>query len=388
MAENESLEEFDFREEWAREQFKKLDSDVAIKLLESTIEKGISLRDFLIDRWKAAFELGSLLMEKGIIKIAEEDSSLAGIYREALAVGIDSSRQIPLRVLSTYYCPITSAIVYFNGINGRAIHDSGSPCTLMEASNLTPEKALQKAKEEMYRCEVHAITRVSSVLLSQIKNIAQEKKILVMIDGPIVDPPNETLYDSYVEERVNAILACKESGALVIGCVKNLEGFHFLNFLKKYQDFSQAVPLAESFGPDPQLIRFVLLGLRFISPWLRTVPIEILEPQWLINEYKKFGIHQVYRIYLTLGWRGALLCTEYFVEEGEDAIEVGEKVYQAVRAWSVPGLSAPLPVLAAHQKCNIRRGAAEFLYRELLTRALSSREGANIIGSIFEMYGV
>jgi hypothetical protein len=381
MEESDTLEEFEFQKEWAQEQFNEIDSDIAIKLLESAINKGNNLQALLKDRWKVAHELGQGLIKKGIIKVVREDPNLLAPYRDALAIGIDSSRQLPWRALSTYYSPITSAIVYFKGINSRMEYDFDSPCKFLEESNITPEEALWRAKEEMYRCEVSAIARVSSNINSLLRAYG-ERKVLVMIDGPIMDPPNTTLYSDYVKERVNAILACKESGALVMGCIKNMEGSHFLNYLKNHQELSNLATIAEGFGPDAQLVPFIFYGIRPASLILETIPIEMYEPQKLIAEYRKHGIENFYRMYLTTAGRRTIMCVEYFTVDGEDAAKVGNEVSQAVRAWSVPGQKAPLPVLAAHLRCNIKRGAAEFLYRELLTRALSWEEGAEIFGPL------
>jgi hypothetical protein len=251
----------------------------------------------------------------------------------------------------------------------------------LEESNITPDEALRKAREEMYRCEVSAIARVASSINSLLRE-SNERKVLVMIDGPIIDPPNIKLYSKYIKERVNAILACKESRALVIGCVKNMEGYHFLNFLRNHQELSKLATIAQGFGPDPQLVPFIFSGIRSMGLTLETIPIERYEPQELITEYKKYGLKNFYRLYLTSGGRGNLMCVEYFTLEGEDAVKVGREVCQAVRAWTVPGHNVPLPVLAAHRRCNIKRGSAEFLYRELLTRALSWEGGAEMFGPL------
>jgi hypothetical protein len=382
MSEN-IIEEFDFEDDQAKEQFKKMESDIAIKLLESAIKKSDSLKAFLRDRWKVAQELAKNLMDKEIIKISSIDANLLDAYRNALAIGVDSSRQLPYRVLSTYYCPITSAIVYFDGINSQMIADKDAPYEFFEKTNLTPEEAVREVQEAMYRCEVSALLKVSSSAL--VKNIGKDKKVLLMIDGPIIDPPNKKLYDGYIKERANALLACKESGALVIGCVKTLEGYHFLNFLKNRKDLQELAVIAEGFGQDPQLIPFIFSTLYSRAPLLETIPIERMEPKWLVEEYGKSGIKHIYRIYLTLsGGRGTLLAVEYFVDKEGEAVNLGTKVCHAVRACALPGMKVPLPIMAAHRRCNIKRGSAEFLYKQLLTRALSCEEGASIVGAFSE----
>ncbi|MEM4177970.1 MAG: DNA double-strand break repair nuclease NurA [Nitrososphaeria archaeon] len=375
---HETLEEFEFRADWARKQFNEMQSDVAIRLLESALTKGNNLQTFLNDRRKVASELGLTLIKKGIIRTVKEDDKVYEGYRDALAIGIDSSRQLPLKVLSMYYCPITSAVVFFDGISSKMQYDDEAPCKFFEENDITPEEALRKTEEEMYKCEVSAITRVSSIINRLSQHIGNKKKVLVMIDGPIVDPPNKPLYTGYIRERANAILACKEAGALVIGCVKRLEGHHFLNFLKQDTSLSDLAAVAEGFGSDSQLIPFLFLSLRSLGSLLQTIPIEVSEHRSLIEKYKNCGIDQIYRTYLSLGGRTAPLCVEYFATKGENVTEMWNCVCQAVRAWTMPGLSVPLPVLAAHLRCNVKRGAAEFLYRQILTRGLSWEGGAEM----------
>jgi len=172
----------------------------------------------------------------------------------------------------------------------------------------------------------------------------------------------------------------KQSRAYFLGGIGFLEGYHFLNFLKSRDELKELAMSAEGFGQDPQLIPFLFSTLYSEAPLLETIPIERVEPKWLVEEYRQFGIKHIYRMYLTISGRGTLLAAEYFTN-GEDAIEIGNKICHAIRAWGLPGVNVPLPVLSAHKRCNIKRGSAEFLYRHLLTRALSWEGGANILGT-------
>jgi len=303
------------------------------------------------------------------------------VYKDALVIGIDSSRQSPFRVLNRYYCPITTAIVYFNGMRSKMEYDRDSPSEFFDISDKPPEEALRESHKRMYELEVRAIHRASSLIDSLTKRVGS-KKVIVMIDGPIVDPPSDPLYKNYINERANAILACKSAGALVIGCIKRIEGSHFINFLKANPNFSDLSTVAEGFGSDPQLIPLVFSSLKNLRSPLETIPIELHEPKSLLSKYQTAGMGKIYRIYLTQGGSRGLLGLEYFVLDDEDPFVVGEEICKAVRAWSFPRLNAPLPVIAAHRRCNIKRGSAEFLYRELLTRALSWEGGGDILDNL------
>jgi|GEM_PF-1791274 len=377
MPENDIIEEFDYDDVWAKRQFYEIESDVALTLLEETIKKSNNLRIFLTDRWEVSHELAKILMERGVIKVAKENPNLSDRYRNALTIGIDSSRQLPYRILNKYYCPITTAIVYFDGINGKIVYDPNAPCEIFEIADLTPEEAIRKVQEEMYKYEVVAIQKI--VNSSLFKAAIGKKEILIMIDGPLIDPPNKKLYEGYIEERANALLACKKNGALVIGCVKRLEGHLFLDFLKNQEELQNIAKIAEGFGQDMQLIPFLFSSLYLEGHMFETIPIKITEPKEIVAEYKKWTGEWIYRIYLTFGVKGIYLGVDYFANE-DNASEIGVKVCNAIRAWWMPGVKIPLPVLAAHNRCNIKKGAAEYLYRELMTRALSCEEGANIFG--------
>ncbi|MEM2399154.1 MAG: hypothetical protein QXW55_04255 [Candidatus Bathyarchaeia archaeon] len=41
------------------------------------------------------------------------------------------------------------------------------------------------------------------------------------------------------------------------------------------------------------------------------------------------------------------------------------------QVWTPPGMDEPLLISIAHNKCNVRRGAAETIYYEIMARALS-----------------
>ena len=56
----------------------------------------------------------------------------------------------------------------------------------------------------------------------------------------------------------------------------------------------------------------------------------------------------------------------------EDNSKTDETVLQAVKAtniWTYPGQDYPLPVILAHEKCNIREGCAQVLYEEIITKS-------------------
>jgi hypothetical protein len=56
----------------------------------------------------------------------------------------------------------------------------------------------------------------------------------------------------------------------------------------------------------------------------------------------------------------------------EKTNEIVLQVIKAVDSWTYPGQDYPLPIILAHDKCNIRKGCAEILYEEIITRSRSA----------------
>ena len=57
----------------------------------------------------------------------------------------------------------------------------------------------------------------------------------------------------------------------------------------------------------------------------------------------------------------------------ENNSKADEIVLQAVKAtdtWTYPGQEYPLPIILAHEKCNIREGCAQVLYEEIITNLM------------------
>jgi hypothetical protein len=46
-----------------------------------------------------------------------------------------------------------------------------------------------------------------------------------------------------------------------------------------------------------------------------------------------------------------------------------EKIMSLIsEVWTLAGTTQPLPIIIAHNKCNVRKGAADSLYNEIISR--------------------
>jgi len=111
-----------------------------------------------------------------------------------------------------------------------------------------------------------------------------------------------------------------------------------------------------------------------------TSPIDISKADAATELYCKKGI-KVYSVFVQKDYssRPIRLDIPFRSEEAED---IRSRVVEAVKAaalWSYPGQDVPLPVILAHEKCSVRRGCAEVLYAEMISRTTTQDIFDNIV---------
>ena len=231
-------------------------------------------------------------------------------------------------------------------------------------------EAHRNAEILMMLGETKSIRKVAEI-------IASEKSYL-LIDGPIIDPPvyAET---EYISNRVNALRFCSENNVHVIGFVKRILGRNYMNFLAS--KFRNEINVSE-FTNDLDLLAPGMYHLfKELSCPIYTCPISydegVNKADKLIETYKHYqkkGL-SIYYSYYKPSLRGRIFRIELasFVQlDREELLKEFHRIFVFInKVWTLPGFDEPLLITVAHNKCNVRRGAAETLYYEIITRALS-----------------
>lgn len=215
----------------------------------------------------------------------------------------------------------------------------------------------------------------------------------ILIDGPIIDPP---LYanEKYVEDRVNTLRFCYTQNIHVIGFVKRVRGSHFLNYLRRKQIIEGK---NEYFINDLDLLSSVMFNaIKNRASPVYTYPLNYEEG--CTNEdktaltykmYKDRGLN-IYYTYYKPSARGRIFRIEYALFENLSEQEIKERFNRIMsllnQVWTPLGMDQPLPIIIAHNKCNVRRGAAETIYYEIMTRALSEGNLHLWLESLTESY--
>lgn len=369
---NRSLDEI-----YRRYEFNKTEPETLAGLIESVIKKSNEIKnnfDLYRELTETMYEI--LTREKLLQKM--ELSSSDELYKEITSLGIDGSFQCVGGLGGIWYVPIScSRLLFENGLGSQPkvdvaadIHDINE----IEYPNLE--------KEASFRMLVGETKAINEWLFKG----SLSKEIVIFIDGPIVDPPwysGEKRYKEYIEDRCDVIKRCIDNDVLLIGCVKRIMGRYLINHIRdclaKNDDEKEKV---KRFISDAHLVSYVFTKLSIESPSsvFYTYPINVSHTDETHEAYLKEGV-EVYTIFMQKDFscRPIRLDIPILSESTMDVSERAIKTVKISTLWTYPGQNIPLAVMLAHYKCNIRRGCAEVLYDEMITRTTSPKMFDNVV---------
>jgi len=352
-----------------RMEFNKTEHELLTELVHKAIRAGEGEKERLKHINKKSHELFKLLKDKGVFRQIKGDGDEVEKLRKASIGAVDGSFQVVGGVGGRWYILLGIAQVIAEG--GFTLQ----PTIIVDGSiepldSVDESRIHQLAEVTMMLGEINALRRITD-------RLGDKHESYVLIDGPIIDPP--LYYDEkYIEERVGALRLCYERNMNVVGFVKRVMGKNFLNYLGK-EDGKENLT---DFTNDLDLLSTVMFNAvkSEVHP-IYTRPINYEEGCEIgdritltYNAYKNKGLN-VYYSYYKPSLRGRIFRVEYASFKPLEEQELLEKFSQIMclinQVWTLPGMDEPLPIMIAHNKCNVRRGAAETIYYEIMAKALS-----------------
>ncbi|MEB3779730.1 MAG: DNA double-strand break repair nuclease NurA [Desulfurococcales archaeon] len=306
--------------------------------------------------------------------------------------GIDSSRTKPVRVGLKFVAFISGTSVRSSlSLNERVkpIYMKVIPRPVPDAADLASYKL--ELETDMFNLEVEALSSTTS----HIEREGLFTHSVVVLDGPLVDPPSllgrarkhemlDEKAESFIKNRAYNLATLYKNGVPVIGFVKKLRGSIFLEeYIGK--DAEKYTPHA-----GDRILAFVIAnaivnnarnyGLctpeRPIVVITKPVPLrEDKAPDvTLYNEELEKIIGSRTKVYTSLyvpvyckGNRKIATRIEFVSSEGSEEIDA-VRVASHLEASIVPGVYWPLPVLLAHRACTIKRKEGWKLLREVMSK--------------------
>jgi hypothetical protein len=349
-------------------EFNKTEPELLAELVYKAIKAGEGERERLKRVSKRSHELFKLLKDRGIFYPIKGDEEEVKKLKEAPAGAIDGSFQVVGGAGGRWYVLFGVAQVIAEAgftLRPTIVVDGG----IEPLDSVDESRVYQLAEVTMMLGEVKALRKI-------VDKVGGRGEAYVLIDGPIIDPP--MYYDEdYVKERVSALRLCHERNINVVGFVKRVMGRGFLNHLSE----ETGEDLID-FASDLDLLSTIMFeGFKSEARPIYTRPIDYGEGReigdkvaYAYNVYKSKGLN-VYYSYYKPSLRGRIFRVEYASFKSLEEQELLGKFRQIMclvnQVWTIPGTDEPSLIVIAHNKCNVRRGAAETIYYEIMAKALS-----------------
>ncbi|MEM1574157.1 MAG: DNA double-strand break repair nuclease NurA [Candidatus Methanomethylicaceae archaeon] len=346
-----------------RMEFKMTEPETLVKLVRDAQSKGEKMRKDMERLRNMTFKLSEVFKKNGLIFTESTLEEISLKYK--CAVGIDGSFQLSGGVGGKWYVPISVArIIFEEGFRAQ-------PCVDIFWAGI----------EEIEELEDYKVKRIASIrmLIGETKAILNwgtlNKEAYVFIDGPIVDPPVISYGgEKYIEYRCRGIKKCLEK-SIVIGCVKRSRDKFYIEYLKDLISEESEKKYLNQFPSDQHLMAYIFAQVRskgYYGP-LFTKWIDISSSNSVYKLYKDEGIHIV-SLFFQKDVKSKILRLDVpFLEPLSEKLEKIDNeimhIVKAVNEWTYPGQDSPVPVLLAHNKCNIREGCAEILYEEIIAKS-------------------
>lgn len=371
--------EIDYSSERLRKliEFNRTEPEILRRLIEHASKRSRELENVI----KKQKELGERILDaigdKLIVAIDKEGNP----YVEVL--GVDGSNQVVGGRSGKYYIMLSAVIVYLPQGTATVNPVIRYPnITLISFTDPSGEIIEDVAEDVMMLLETRAI--MESVKLKRTKDT-----IPLFIDGPIMDPPRNIREESltafrqlagielgdvseYYRIRANTILEAYREGIVPLGYVKR-PGTDRLLLNHVGREVRETLKV---FSGDEELVR-TLLAIKILVNGCNkkiyyTTPMEYPLDHSLYKLYRRHSL-RIYYSYSTINPYSRPFRIEVAVDKNTSKDRVEELVEWAVKlshTLTLPGQRYPLPVVIAHEKCRIRRGAAELIYEEIIARAI------------------
>jgi len=326
-------------------------------------------KEFIETRKKLNFLANKLLGNEILVlnidrNIIEEIESIIGIDGSSSIIGSLGGFHL--------FAIVTSLVIidkYFKNIQTKY------PITIVEYVYDPTASMVDKTIEEV-------MLGAETFTLSSIHG-----KNMVLIDGPLIDPPHEVRIeslnkinkvlkigiDNYHRWRASIIRELLDKGNIVVGIVKRIRsqgvvmkclGIERNEFLNRYSDETLIAILFESVYRTKQCHNCAFI----------TKPCNILSDNAVVHYYRKVGI-EILSSFVAIPPRLKPFRIDIALNYDEELEHRSSKVLRYISnvlSTVPPGHVLPLPTTLAHEKCSISYDAILQLRRFLLSKLVKN----------------
>ena len=363
--------------------FNKLEPAALTEFVTLSTEESKKMKQSAAKYRESSAKVLELLKSKNLIHKLDLSNEDLEKYADVFTDAVDGSMQkYPRPDGGWLYFYSVARIRYSNGYNSD-VQVNVTP-TIKTINTIDPKGAGAEAEEFMMNMETEA-------LKVTVQSRKKENNGILFLDGPVIDPPFSAPKE-YLHRRT---FACKEAFVReiqVVGIVKRIQGTLFINQYRSHFSNKEAVEF-ENLMSDKNFAVHVLTNFLESDRCsiAYTEPVVLAESSTggtmvgkegrsVAEKYHEEGVDVITFLMLN-GYVTNPIRVDIAVPNATsiDKKTVVENVIRHVVRWAAPGRHLPIPVILAHEKCNIGQGAAEILFTEFISGSKTDNEAENII---------
>lgn len=359
----------------------KIPAEALVGFVKQTQEQAILMKSDSKQYSKAAENIKKLMEEKKLVHIIDVSTQTLDQFSKEFTDAVDGSNQFFPKPDGTFIYFFSTAKIRYPDGYGTNVEVTVAPFT-ETIGKIDPKFASSEAGNFMMRMETETMKHAIET---------RSEGGILFLDGPIIDPPENIISDEYLQQRTLTIKEAFRKKITVIGIVKRIMGDMFTTNYKSYFSSNQMTDF-ENMNSDKNLAVHVLTkSLKSDKDSIAyTEPFKISNINYpsgkegknfkkTAQSYHDEGVDVVTFI-MKNGYASPPIRVDVAISsESNDLSEITQNAIKYAAAWAAPGRHIPIPVILAHEKCNIGRGAAQILFTEFIAGSKSNDNEENII---------
>jgi len=347
----------DITEADAKEVLKKIDLErieprILIRMIEQARDLGQNVMSNLEGLGNIIDDIIECLQREDILQITKRKNKTVDKLLGAPSAGVDGSYVAANEIGGTYYFPISAVTVLFK--NARDIKPQvifSRQTGIFQFSNWNESAALLEA-------ELKDLTLETDMFAEAVAGNPE----YILLDGPIVDPPNRydmKEYKELVKQRKALLGKVLKGKKIVVGVTKQVRSRYFVKMIRDLDKLKKHKRIIGRCR-DRELLSYIFTKLLYEDP--NIIPyISPVEPTYPAYEQDYKNDIKLLTTFTQARVNTSPVRLEYLPPEEKMA----EILAVLVAKLTPSGREFPIQIEIAHEKCHLRLGLGESVFEEI-----------------------
>lgn len=341
----------------AKEVLRKIDLErteprILIRMIEQARDIGQNVMSNLEGLGNIIEDVIDCLVREEILHTTKRKNKTVSELLDSLSAGVDGSYVPASEIGGTYYFPISAVTVLFN--NSRDI----KPNVIFSGQTGIFQFSSWNERAALLQAELKDLTLETDMFAEALGSNPE----YVLLDGPIVDPPNRydmKEYKELVKQRKELLEKILKEEKMVVGVTKRVRSRYFVRMVQELEGLKKYKRIIGRCR-DRELLSYVFTKLLYedsnVVPYIS--PVEPVYPAYEEDYKNEIKL-------LTTFTQARVNTSPVRLEYLPPKEELTETIVVLVANLTPPGRESPIQIETAHEKCHLRLGLGGSVFEEI-----------------------